>query len=227
MQNIFYTPASISQYDIVIEKLELDLKELTTCTPPEAEVKEYVNVLLSQIKEVPKCGSSCVCLGSSGSFVNGGNNNDSSNLVLQLDCPEAYPMEEYIMYVTTPSQIALAILSYAVMKYESVRNTEHILEVISKLMETSIEFGFNGKGFDCINGLINSLKKLTMAHMHEFVKLYPELNPKFNECYEDKLKFVVNDLWSGKVKGSFGEDYSKAADEVLFFYEKTFFTERL
>jgi len=227
MKNIFYTPNTLIQYDIVIEKLMLDLKELSSCNPSETEVKEYVDVLLSQLKEEPKCGSCCISLGSNGSIVSGSNGNtDNMNLVLKLECPEAYPMEEYIMYVTTPSQIALSILVFAAMKYDSAKKTDGIFEVISRLMNTSMEFGFYGKGFDSIDGLIKSLKILTMGHMHEFIKMYPDLNPEFNNCFSEALNFAVTDLWSGKVRGSFGEDYSKAAYEVLCLYENNFFTGR-
>lgn len=226
MKNIFYTPKSLSQYDIVVEKLKLDLRELVWCNPDETEVLEYVTELINQITEAESYNGMSIGLSNSSIIVTSCDDIDRC-LALKLDTSESYPMEEYIMYVITPSQIALSILAFSIMKYESIRKIDGIFGIINGLMNTSMLTQFNGHGFDWIRGIIDSLKIMTEGHLHEFIQIYPDVNDNFKKCYEQKMEFVLTDLYSGKVKGDFGESYTKEADEVAYLTERVFFTEEI
>ena len=54
MKNIFYLPENFEQYDFVVEKLRLDLKELIRGAVPSKEIVEYINDLKGQLTRLDR-----------------------------------------------------------------------------------------------------------------------------------------------------------------------------
>ena len=194
MKNIFYLPENFEQYDFVVEKLRLDLKELIRGAVPSKEIVEYINDLKGQLTRLDR--------------------GDRSMLFLMLGSPESFPIEERVMYVYTPTYIATAIVSYAFQHYPEVQHITDVELILNDLLVACIGRNFTGHGFDNNDAIIDALTILVEGDITHFIDSNEDINPDFVEVFNSQIRYIINRVAKGLENDCFG--YSPIEKAQLF-----------
>jgi len=194
MKNTFYIPKDVSQFDYVVEKLNLDLKEICHASVPEEEVLEYTERLLSQLTPLE---------------------HDDTMWFLQFDKPSNMPSDCRVEYVYKPTYIAASIIMQAIMRYEKVREISGVEKSLSMLMNGCIGRNFQGHGYDGTEGFLDTMEIFARANVAVFIRDYPHVNPKFNKAFSKAVTFLDTEICTGKVTNPWsGESYSERGELI-------------
>jgi gamma-glutamylcyclotransferase (GGCT)/AIG2-like uncharacterized protein YtfP len=197
MKNTFYRPAEVDtrKFDRIVREMRENLVELVAGEVKNKEIIDYVQKLIADGKPLPK---------------------DPSMLFWGFAEPETMPGDARVEYFYMPTYIAVSILTYVKMHgpYEAIQ-LEGFEETLEKGLYGATGRGFSGSGHDGLKGLIEAMDLFTRAQVHEFVRRYPEICPKFTAIFLDAKKILEKRLDAGKVLGDWGEDYTKEAAAVI------------
>ena len=97
----------------------------------------------------------------------------------------------------------------------AVECREAVRDVLPGLLLGCTGRGFQGHGYDALEGMIDTLDIFAGAGTDSFLEKYPDLCPKFTELYHSSMESLEKMVEDGKVQNEWGEDYMEEALKVL------------
>jgi gamma-glutamylcyclotransferase (GGCT)/AIG2-like uncharacterized protein YtfP len=133
-----------------------------------------------------------------------------------FDEPENMPSDARVMYFYTPTYIAIGMLLNTKLNYpETVKQIAGFDVALKKGLLASTGRGFQGHGYDYLDGLIKALNIFVLAKAHIFVELYPNYCQEFTRLLKESLQYCERLIKTNKTKGDWGEDYSIKLNCIL------------
>lgn len=190
MKYTFYRPneTNTETFDKIISDMYEVLVKISNGYAKENELKDYLENLVKD----QKCLQSNAEMGFWG-----------------FDEPENMPSDARVMYFYTPTYIAIGMLLNTKLNYpETVKQIAGFDVALKKGLLASTGRGFQGHGYDNLDGLIKVLNIFVLAKAHIFVELYPNYCQKFTKLFKESLQYCERLIKTNKTKGDWGEDYS-------------------
>jgi len=190
MKYTFYRPneTNTETFDKIISDMYEVLVKISNGYAKENELKDYLENLVKD----QKCLQSNAEMGFWG-----------------FDEPENMPSDARVMYFYTPTYIAIGMLLNTKLNYpETVKQIAGFDVALKKGLLASTGRGFQGHGYDYLDGLIKALNIFVLAKAHIFVELYPNYCQKFTKLFKESLQYCERLIKTNKTKGDWGEDYS-------------------
>ena len=190
----FYRPekANIEEFFEIVHKLGADLDLVCNENVPEDAVRSYARNLIALAKPLK---------------------GNPEMYFLGLDEPENMPSDARVDFFYNPTYYGTAIIMRAVMKHPDLLK-EHENEIRGLMMGCTGR-GFKGSGYGGLRGLLETLKIFAGADCDGFLSEYPELCAEFTGLYRERMKSLEEWLEESPVRGSWGEDYTEKAREVV------------
>ena len=190
MKYTFYRPneTNTETFDKIISDMYEVLVKISNGYAKENELKDYLENLVKD----QKCLQSNAEMGFWG-----------------FDEPENMPSDARVMYFYTPTYIAIGMLLNTKLNYpETVKQIAGFDVALKKGLLASTGRGFQGHGYDYLDGLIKALNIFVLAKAHIFVELYPNYCQEFTRLFKESLQCCERLIKTNKTKGDWGEDYS-------------------
>lgn len=190
MKYTFYRPneTNTETFDKIISDMYEVLVKISNGYAKENELKDYLENLVKD----QKCLQSNAEMGFWG-----------------FDEPENMPSDARVMYFYTPTYIAIGMLLNTKLNYpETVKQIAGFDVALKKGLLASTGRGFQGHGYDYLDGLIKALNIFVLAKAHIFVELYPNYCQEFTRLLKESLQYCERLIKTNKTKGDWGEDYS-------------------
>ncbi|QNO15925.1 hypothetical protein HYG86_14690 [Alkalicella caledoniensis] len=190
MKNTFYRPEEINveEFDSIVSKLNKDLMDISRGYVNEYDLKRYVEKLVEDQKDFE--------------------GNDKIGFWGLWD-PNKLPTDARVEYFYMPSYIATGVLVSCKLDYPHIASEVTGFEAaLEKGLLGSTTRGFQGHGYDNLDGLVKALNVFITAKTHIFIEKFPEICKEFTKLFKDSLEFCENSLQTGNTKGDWGEDYS-------------------
>lgn len=197
MKYTFYRPNEINtaEFDKIISDMYEVLVKISNGYAKENELKDYLENLVKD----QKCLQSNAEMGFWG-----------------FDEPENMPSDARVMYFYTPTYIAIGMLLNTKLNYpETVKQIAGFDVALKKGLLASTGRGFQGHGYDYLDGLIKALNIFVLAKAHIFVELYPNYCQEFTRLLKESLQYCERLIKTNKTKGDWGEDYSIQLNCIL------------
>jgi gamma-glutamylcyclotransferase (GGCT)/AIG2-like uncharacterized protein YtfP len=197
MKYTFYRPneTNTETFDKIISDMYEVLVKISNGYAKENELKDYLENLVKD----QKCLQSNAEMGFWG-----------------FDEPENMPSDARVMYFYTPTYIAIGMLLNTKLNYpETVKQIAGFDVALKKGLLASTGRGFQGHGYDYLDGLIKALNIFVLAKAHIFVELYPNYCQEFTRLLKESLQYCERLIKTNKTKGDWGEDYSIKLNCIL------------
>jgi gamma-glutamylcyclotransferase (GGCT)/AIG2-like uncharacterized protein YtfP len=197
MKYTFYRPneTNTETFDKIISDMYEVLVKISNGYAKENELKDYLENLVKD----QKCLQSNAEMGFWG-----------------FDEPENMPSDARVMYFYTPTYIAIGMLLNTKLNYpETVKQIAGFDVALKKGLLASTGRGFQGHGYDYLDGLIKALNIFVLAKAHIFVELYPNYCQEFTRLLKESLQYCERLIKTNKTKGDWGEDYSIQLNCIL------------
>jgi len=197
MKYTFYRPneTNTETFDKIISDMYEVLVKISNGYAKENELKDYLEKLIRD----QKCLQSNAEMGFWG-----------------FDEPENMPSDARVMYFYTPTYIAIGMLLNTKLNYpETVKQIAGFDVALKKGLLASTGRGFQGHGYDYLDGLIKALNIFVLAKAHIFVELYPNYCQEFTRLLKESLQYCERLIKTNKTKGDWGEDYSIKLNCIL------------
>ena len=202
MKCTFYRTKEVNmdEWVLIRQKLYEDLKELDKRKTPEREVIEYLEELLPQAEPAGK------------------------NPVMRFfgfEKPENLPSEERVEFCYWPTYLAAVftiestLLYPGILKRVKLPGGQKAEEIFRAVLTGCTGRGFRGHGFDDVKGLVEVTEFFVECGAQEFLKQNKNAYPEFEECLSNALMFLFTGVMKGKVAGTWGDDYTDRAREIL------------
>ena len=190
----YYRPekVDIEEFFEIVHKLESDLDLVCNENVPEDAVRSYARNLIALAKPLK---------------------GNPEMYFLGLDEPENMPSDARVDFFYNPTYYGTAIIMRAVMRYPDLLK-EHENEIRGMMMGCTGR-GFKGSGYGGLRGLLETLQIFAGADCDGFLSEYPELCAEFTGLYRERMKSLEEWLEESPVRGSWGEDYTERAREVV------------
>lgn len=205
----FYRPVevNISEFIMIVRKMEEDLQTLCREPVEESSVRAYVRDLLREAR--PLTGKPAMYF-------------------LGLDEPSSMPGDARVDFFYRPTYIGAAIIIRAALLYpdlleakagsakeDTPEGAADIRHVLPRLLTGCTGRGFTGHGYESLQGLIETLTLFTGTGTAEFVEKYPDLCRTFSDMYLSAMESIRQGLREDTLHGSWGEDYTKKGLELM------------
>jgi gamma-glutamylcyclotransferase (GGCT)/AIG2-like uncharacterized protein YtfP len=197
MKYTFYRPNELNttEFDKIISDMHDVLVRISNGYADGNELKDYLEKLIRD----QKCLQSNADMGFWG-----------------FDDPENMPSDARVMYFYTPTYIAIGMLLNTKLNYpETVKQIAGFDVALKKGLLASTGRGFQGHGYDYLDGLIKALNIFVLAKAHIFVELYPNYCQEFTRLLKESLQYCERLIKTNKTKGDWGEDYSIQLNCIL------------
>jgi len=197
MKYTFYRPNELNTetFDKIISDMYEVLVKISNGYADGNELKDYLEKLIRD----QKCLQSNAEMGFWG-----------------FDEPENMPSDARVMYFYTPTYIAIGMLLNTKLNYpETVKQIAGFDVALKKGLLASTGRGFQGHGYDYLDGLIKALNIFVLAKAHIFVELYPNYCQEFTRLLKESLQYCERLIKTNKTKGDWGEDYSIQLNCIL------------
>ncbi len=197
MKYTFYRPNELNttEFDKIISDMHDVLVRISNGYADGNELKDYLEKLIRD----QKCLQSNAEMGFWG-----------------FDEPENMPSDARVMYFYTPTYIAIGMLLNTKLNYpETVKQIAGFDVALKKGLLASTGRGFQGHGYDYLDGLIKALNIFVLAKAHIFVELYPNYCQEFTRLLKESLQYCERLIKTNKTKGDWGEDYSIQLNCIL------------
>jgi gamma-glutamylcyclotransferase (GGCT)/AIG2-like uncharacterized protein YtfP/predicted transcriptional regulator len=197
MKYTFYRPNELNttEFDKIISDMHDVLVRISNGYADGNELKDYLEKLIRD----QKCLQSNAEMGFWG-----------------FDEPENMPSDARVMYFYTPTYIAIGMLLNTKLNYpETVKQIAGFDVALKKGLLASTGRGFQGHGYDYLDGLIKALNIFVLAKAHIFVELYPNYCQEFTRLLKESLQYCERLIKTNKTKGDWGEDYSIKLNCIL------------
>ena len=195
MKCTFYRPktAGLTEWDEIIAKMRSDLEEMEHSKIDTKELEAYAEALLAQAEPLEK---------------------NPAMRFFGFDKPETMPSDARVDYFYWPTYIATVLVMNAVLRHPSILRSSENEEILRSCMLGCTGRGFKGHGFDDIRGLVEVMEFFTAHNVGEFLAKFG-VCPEFEEQYEKALSFLKEGVLKGSVSGSWGDDYTERAYNLL------------
>lgn len=178
-----------------IRKLRQDFHELISGKVSETDVVAYVHRLMEQ----PRYYGS-----------------DKKLLLWAMGEPNEMPSDAREEFIYQPTYLATAIIVYAIQHYDTVRNIPDIFRLLHYALNGCLGRGFGGHGYDYVEGLIDTMSIFADCDMGAFLNAHPKLNKEFTNAFEETVKYIEDELCTGKERNQWNNaSYEDAAAPLL------------
>ena len=158
-------------------KLRQDFYELIDGNVPEEDAEAYVRRLMEQPRYF---------------------GDDKKALLWAMGEPTEMPSDGFEEFVCQPTFLATGIIVYAVQHYDAVRNIPGLFPFLHDALTGCLWSGFGGHGYEYVEGLLDTMSIFADCNMGAFLDAYPKLNTEFTEAFESAVKYIEEELCTGK-----------------------------
>lgn len=202
MKCTFYRTKEVNmdEWVLIRQKLYEDLKELDKRKTPEREVIEYLEELLPQAEPAGK---------------------NPAMRFFGFEKPENLPSEERVEFCYWPTYLAAAFTIESTLLYPGILERvklpggQKAEEIFGAVLTGCTGRGFRGHGVDDVKGLVEVTEFFTDHGAVVFLARNKSKYPEFEECFRSALMFLFTGVATGKVAGTWGDDYTERAEEIL------------
>ncbi len=178
-----------------VRKLRQDFNELIKGNVPEEDAAAYVRRLMAQPQNFGK---------------------DENILVWALGKPTDMPSDGCDEFVCQPTFLATAFMVYAVQNYDAVKNITVIFSFLHDALNGCLWSGVGGHGYDYVDGVIDTMNIYADCNMGAFLDTYPLLNVKFKNAFDETVKYIEEELCTGKERNEWNnKSYESVAIPLL------------
>lgn len=119
-------------------------------------------------------------------------------------------------YVYVPTRLACAIVMRAVLDHKELLEDRAVGESLYFGLNGCVGNHFFGQGFDREEGFFDTMEIFSQADILCFIARYPTFNEKFANEIDEAMRYLKQDLCSGRVTDPWnGETYAERAERLL------------
>jgi len=205
----FYRPekVNIREFQNIVGKLESDLDTICNSQISLQDASCYAFDLLRQarpLEHVPQ------------------------TYYLGLDDPNQMPADARVDFFYRPTYLGAAIIIRLLLRHPQLADEKTELgwededelrrllkDVFPGLLLGCTGRGFQGHGYDALEGLLDTLHCFAKAGAPEFIEKYPEICPEFGKLFAESIAEIRAGAEAGTLQNEWGVDYGKEAAELL------------
>lgn len=179
MKCTFYRPtkANRAEYENIIGKLHMDLKDMSEKQPNRCELFCYLEKLVHEA-----------------------HNTSSGMAFYEMDDPSSMPSDCRVEYVYKPTYIAASIMMRAALLFPELVDekrpfvsdysftAQQFRETISAVLLGCTGRDFNGSGWDSEEGFLECMEIFEEGKAEEFVRYYYDICPAFSALYTVRIR---------------------------------------
>lgn len=195
MDGVQYNEGGAETYGPQVGKLRKDFYELIAGKVPEEDAVAFVRRLMAQPRKFGK---------------------DKQILLWATGEPTSMPSDACKEFICQPTFLATGIIVYALQHYDTVCNISGIFDFIHDALDGCLWGGFGGHGYDYVEGLIDTMNIFADCSMGNFLEAYPQINPEFKDAFDKTVKYIENELCTGKERNEWNnKSYESVALPLL------------
>lgn len=195
MDGIQYNGHGPETYGPQVRKLRQDFYELINGNVPEADAESYVRRLMVQPRYFGK---------------------EKKLLLWAMGEPSDMPSDAREEFIYQPTYLAAGIIVYSIQHYKTVRNIPGLFPFLHDALDGCLGRGFGGHGYEYADGLIDTMNIFADCNMGAFLETYPELNAEFKHAFDETVKYIEEELCTGKERNAWNNaSYVSAAFPLL------------